>query len=215
MKISLIVLFSLLLSIGYAQDRQIIDSLKHELAVAKHDTNRVLLMCEITRVYRTGNADSTLYYGHKALELANKSNFLRGKVQSMIYLSYGYGLSGKLPKTLELLLKALRIAENNFFQEEEGRVANRLGTTYSDLGDFSKALIYFKRVMLIIEEINQTSGSNYCTGLMNIGSQFEGLNQLDSAEYYFQKSLQAFKKNKIENQNVYKFGIKRLIIKLS
>ena len=119
------------------------------------------------------------------------------KKNTILLRIYFFTFSGKLPKTLELLLKALRIAENNFFQEEEGRVANRLGTTYSDLGDFSKALIYFKRVILIIEEINQTSGSNYCTGLMNIGSQFEGLNQLDSAEYYFQKSLQAFKKNKI------------------
>ena len=198
MKTSLIVLFSFLLSIGYTQDLQIIDSLKQELANAKHDTSRVLWMSQIASNYRAGSADSTLYYGNKALELANKSNFLRGKVRAMSYLSIVYQNSGNLPKALEILLKALKFAENNFFREEEGMVANRLGNLYLELRDFSKALIYFKRSILILEEINKESGYLYCLELMNIGSQFEGLNQLDSAEYYFQKSLQAFKKNKFE-----------------
>lgn len=46
-----------------AQDRLTIDSLKHELAIAKHDTSRVLIMVELCEMHRILNPDSAQMYG--------------------------------------------------------------------------------------------------------------------------------------------------------
>ena len=198
MKTSLIVLFSFFLSISYAQERQIIDSLKQELNIAKQDTSRVQLMVLISYDYRFLNMDSSMYYGQQALELANNIDYLKGKVQALNRMAFCNRVTGNLPKALELSFKVLQLAENHSFEEEVALTLSAIGNAYLELQDFSKALSFFKKAKLVKENANQTTDILYCYVLMNIGTSFEETNQLDSAWYYFQKSLQVFEKNKIE-----------------
>ena len=192
-------LFTSIWSIGFAQyqDKNI-DSLKQELTFAKQDTSRVQLMVSISYNYRFLNLDSSNYYGLQALEMANKIDYLKGKVQATNRMSFFYRYTGNLPKALELSFKVLQLAENHPLEDETAIALSTIGNVYNELEDFSKALSYYKKVKLIKEKANQTADILYCYVFMNIGTQFEEINQLDSAWYYFQKSLQVFEKSKIE-----------------
>ena len=61
-------------SIGFGQNKAT-DSLKHELTIAKQDTNRVLIMAALAEKYRLMKPDSAMKYGQKALTLAQKIKF--------------------------------------------------------------------------------------------------------------------------------------------
>ena len=100
-------LFTSIWSIGFAQyqDKNI-DSLKQELTFAKQDTSRVQLMVSISYNYRFLNLDSSNYYGLQALEMANKIDYLKGKVQATNRMSFFYRYTGNLPKALELSFNA-------------------------------------------------------------------------------------------------------------
>jgi signal transduction histidine kinase len=192
-------LFTSIWSICFAQyqDKNI-DSLKQELTFAKQDTSRVQLMVSISYNYRYLNLDSSNYYGLQALEMANKIDYLKGKVQATNRMSFFYRYTGNLPKALELSFKVLQLTENHPLEEETAIALSAIGNVYNELEDFSKALSYYKKVRLVKEKANQTADILYCYVFMNIGAQFEEINQLDSAWYYFQKSLQVFEKSKIE-----------------
>ena len=145
MKISLIVLFSLLLSIGYAQDRQIIDSLKHELAVARHDTNKVLIGMDLSVRYWGINPDSSLEYGHQSLALAQRIHYYYGESQLLRVLGNTYRILGDYAKALDLAFKGLQIAEKNRLTFATIECLNNIGVFYNDLKDYSKAIDYFRR----------------------------------------------------------------------
>ena len=56
------------------------DSLLNELAIARLDSDRVLIMTDLCSYYRSRNTDSSRIYGQKALNLAQQINFAKGEV---------------------------------------------------------------------------------------------------------------------------------------
>ena len=60
----------LIWSNGLDDKSHAIEDLTHQLAVAKEDTDRALIMAEFCNLYGYLNPDSAMMYGHKALNLA-------------------------------------------------------------------------------------------------------------------------------------------------
>ena len=56
---------------------------------------------------------------------------------------------GNLPRSLEMGLKALQIAEENQLQEHTTPTLNNIGGIYRTLGDLPKALTYYKQQMIV------------------------------------------------------------------
>ena len=193
MKVSTLTIFlALTSSCAFAQDRQVIDSLKHELAIAKHDTSRVIIMAELCSSYRSySKPDSAVFFGEKGIALAEKINFPKGIIRNTTY--YGRLVSdlGNLPKSLALILKALQIAKNNNLIEETGLPMQYLAGIYAELKEYSKAIMYYKQAKKIYETY-PSSPIRLPSILATIGSTFIDLNQLDSATYYAQQSYDMF-----------------------
>ena len=59
---NLLLVFLLLFAcqFGFGQSLKTIDSLKHELAIAKNDTSRVLMIGELCGQYRVSKPDSSI-----------------------------------------------------------------------------------------------------------------------------------------------------------
>ncbi len=186
MKTLLIVLFSLLLSIGYAQDRQAIDSLKHELAVARHDTNKVLIGMDLSVRYWGINPDSSLEYGHQSLALAQRIHYYYGESQLLRVLGNTYRILGDYAKALDLAFKGLQIAEKNQLTFAAIECLNNIGVFYNDLKDYSKAIDYFRRGLTLAVANQYLYKATQIE--MNIGSLYMDLNQIDSASYYINKA---------------------------
>ena len=83
--------------------------------------------------YRTSKPDSAVFFGEKGMALAEKINFLKDMVRNTA--EYGRVMRdlGNVPKSLEMQLKALRIAKENNLLEETGRPLNYLGGNYAEL----------------------------------------------------------------------------------
>ncbi len=60
-------------SVGFGLDQQDIDSLKHELAVARNDTSRVLILLSLCDAFTILILQSAM--ANKALNLLKKANF--------------------------------------------------------------------------------------------------------------------------------------------
>src|SRR6266542_4417929 len=104
----------LALSITFAKAQQkTIDSLQKELSTVNADTNRVLLLGELVKIY-------TLFKPATA-----------------------YATVGDYPKALQFFTKALKICEDIGDQTGIGRSINNIGNLYLIQGDYKKALEYF------------------------------------------------------------------------
>ena len=190
------ILLALISSCAFAQDQQVIDSLKHELAIAKHDTSRVLIMAVLCERYRNSKPDSALFFGEKGMALAEKIKFPKGMIRNTAYYGRIFRDLGNLPKEMAMQFKALQIAKDNNLLGETGLPLNYLAGNYGELNEFSKALMYLKQARRI-HEIYPSSPERLPYTLNNIGCTYFALNQLDSATYYVQQAYTLFIQRKI------------------
>ena len=188
-------LFTLLSIIGFAQNKRL-DSLIHELAISRPDTNRVLVLVELINSYKFSIPDSAFFYGQQALELARHIKFPKGEAQSLQYLAVTNNFLGNVSKALELQFKILQISGKNNLIEEKQRALTQLGNYYkSHSQNYSKALFYLHQAMKLSDP-NWRSGSMFLT-LSNIANTYLLMNKLDSAEYYSKLASDQIKQYKI------------------
>jgi tetratricopeptide (TPR) repeat protein len=122
--------FFIICYIGFAQNKYT-DSLLLRLSLSKEDTSRVLTMADLGYFYRYTNIDSAMFYGNKALALAQQIKFLRGEADALNKLGLTLREKGDLPKSLELQFKALKIAQDNNYILVLANVYRRIGHVYS------------------------------------------------------------------------------------
>ena len=170
-------------AIAHAQ-LPIIDSLKHKLSLAKNDTTRVLLMAELAEEYSSIKPDSGLMYAEQALKLTKGIKYLMGEAMALNGIALSYRERGDLPRAMNAILQAKRIAETEGYAEVAVKCYNRLGIIYFDLYDAKKFNYYAK---IAYDTRNNLSNQNLLiTQMINYGASFISLNQLDSAVYYLQ-----------------------------
>jgi signal transduction histidine kinase len=122
------------------------DSLRRELAIAKQDTSRAIILAELAEAYRAEKPDSTLYYASLALQLSRSINFPFGEMRAYFVLCHYFQFNGiDLPKALEFGLKAVDITRKYHFKDYEAGCLIRLGTVYLTLGNTQEAFNCFQR----------------------------------------------------------------------
>ena len=99
--LSLVLLLSISSKAQGPIDYQLYDSLKHELAKEKNDSNRIFIMFSISETF--SNPDSTLYWINQARELAEKTKNTDGEMAYYIYASDIYRNMGNYIKALQIL----------------------------------------------------------------------------------------------------------------
>ncbi len=181
-KLFSILLYALSFSFGFAQTSQAIDSLKHELTIAKQDTTRVDILVDLCRKYWGINPDSSLKYGQQSLALSKEIHFYSGESSSLQALGVAYRTLGDYPKALDFTFKGLQIAENNRLIEPTISCLNGIALVYEKLKDYSKSISYFRRGLKLARDNHKL----YWTAQLeaNMGSAFMNDYQIDSAFYY-------------------------------
>ena len=184
-----ILVFSLLFfcNIIFTQSKEI-DSLKHELTVAKHDTIRVKILAKLGANYREIKLDTSIMYALQALNLAQKINYPKGKAMALNGLGFTYRLLGNIPKSLELQFKGLRIAEENHLKYETVQCLRGIGVVYyAELNDNTKAIFYLQQAKQIHETLQNDEDDEWQVYL-NLAITYKNNNQLDSSLFYFEKT---------------------------
>ena len=194
-----IVFLSLIGCVGFTQTRVAIDSLNHQIEIAKDDTSRIKAQAFLCLLYRLGNTDSSIYYGQQALKSAQQINYPEGEILALGYMSITMEQIGNLSKALEMAFKALQIAKTNRLECEAA--LNAIGETYIILKDYPKALQYLYEQKSICESNGNIEALAYAK--KDIAVVFEEMDQLDSAWYYVQLAIDDFQKTGREEPQTY------------
>jgi signal transduction histidine kinase len=183
----LVFLFTLVWLTAFAQHSEI-DSLKYELATARQDTSRVLIMAQLLDYYRLFKPDSAMKYGEQALSLSRQIKFPKGEAMALQAIAFVYRELGDLPKALSLALSGLRIGEERQYFEVIGSCNSTLGVIYFDLQDNIRARGYYGKAMKMAKQANNQR--EVFIQLGNIGATYITDNQLDSGIYYTKLSYE-------------------------
>jgi serine phosphatase RsbU (regulator of sigma subunit) len=141
--------------------QHLIDSVSMLSKTAKEDTNKVLLLSELSYRFRNNNADTAIFFANQALTLSEKLNYQRGKGIAIHDLAAAYFFRDEYGKGLEYcnqaqeLLKGTRKANEKWIL---GMIKNTLGRIYLAKNNFPKALAYLLEALTIREEINDKLG---------------------------------------------------------
>ena len=180
------------------------DSLQKELAIAKEDTSKALLLGLLSKYYSLTQLDSCFYYAKRAVQLSQKSNYKYGEALGFFYLASALDREGNYPKALEMAYRCLRIAEQLKTNKKyvmslayyEIGLLNRL------MDDDRNAVNNLRRAIQLGEqsEINNELTYNFYAQL---GTAYEKMNQLDSALFFAQKGYNLATKNKVAPPGVF------------
>jgi len=181
-----ILLFST--SLVFGQDENFLDSLKRQLKFAKHDTDRVKILNEITEIC---NEPDIASYSFPSIKLAQKWDFKKGEAKAWGNLLFYYHHIGNNDSAFICLNKAITIAKE--IKDYFGLAAsyNNMGYIYQRLGENEKALHAYDSCVTYYT----LSKSTYEKAIvyLNIGNLYETQgNSKKALDYYF-KGLDLYK----------------------
>jgi hypothetical protein len=170
------------------------DSLFRSLSKSIPDTNKVLTLCRISYAYFHSNFDSSRKYADQAVELAKDIHYRMGEAKALTLIANLYYNEGKYAKALKINLQVLQISEQLDDAVMTAASYNNIAIIYETQHDYRNALENYQKSKNIYERLAKDKSStpdnikkfnNYLIAtILNIGSNYEQMNLLDSALYY-------------------------------
>ena len=180
-----------ILSIIVAQAQQpnqfYIDSLKHELTIAKEDTNKVHLLTWLSGWYWDYSNDTATAYAQQALDLARKLNFESGIVDAEGTLSWALVLSGNYPLALDHGFKTVSLAKK-INPVRVPWAISLVSYCYYYLGEYNTCLRYTREAMKLADTAWELP-----FGWRDLSIVYHSLNEPDSAMLYAKKAYDKIK----------------------
>ena len=172
---------------SFAQQLTKIDEFEKKLQNANDAKTKIEILTKLGELYLRAEPSKARKYCLSALELSNKTNNSKGKINSYNTIGNSYYLEGDYNNSLDYYLKALKIVEE--IGDKKG-IANSMmgiGNIYSAQGNNKLSLEYQLKSLTIREELNDKDGISACYN--NIGIIYTDLQEYDKALDYQLKSL--------------------------
>jgi class 3 adenylate cyclase/tetratricopeptide (TPR) repeat protein len=134
------------------QGQALIDSLLKELPKVKEDTNKVVMLCDLTMAVYAAKPDEGLRYGEQALELATKQGWQSGVATAHNAMGIVCEHQGDFSKAMEHYKMSLKVYEHQNKKEGIAAVLCNIGLVYMHQSDNLNALEYFSKALKIDEE---------------------------------------------------------------
>jgi tetratricopeptide (TPR) repeat protein len=177
------------------------DSLNKLISGTKQDSSRVLFLVKLSRNYLYSKPEITAQLAQKGLNLAQEIKYEKGEALCLRMMGTVIGLTGNYPKSLEILLEALKINENI---NDLAGIANcniSIGNNYNDQSEYGKSIFYYLKAMKIAEELHDDK--LLIVALVNLGDSYEKSNNLDSAKLNTERAYElTVRLNSIEDEGV-------------
>ncbi len=162
--------------------------LKKELAQARTDTARVLVLDKLTRCYTSIDLDTALLYGRKGLELAVRKRYQKGIL--LCALSTGYVLSrtNDFVEGLGLFFEAKQLSERQNLPVYQAIALTNIASVYGRTKEYEKAFTYVKEARDLLEKYG-ISEKQVSISLLS-GTLFLNMGKIDSAGIYLEKAYE-------------------------
>lgn len=171
------------------------DSLKQELAKAKEDTTKVLILEKLTRCYTAIDLNVALRYGRQGKALAEQIGYMDGRLLCTIALGFIMARTNDHAEGLQILMEAKQFCEKQNKYEELARILTSISTIYSFNKDYEKALEYAKEAQKIQSKHHISEGLNPIS--LGLGTIYRDMGMSDSAIVYLQKAFEIGMKYKM------------------
>lgn len=158
-----------------------------QLKNATNDSAKVDALAELCNYYKFKNPDSALFFGFKAISLAEKIGYPVGQVEAMGHLVLSHISMGNEIKATRICLQGLKIALKNHLKSEEAMLLILQGILQTDAGNYPEALASYRRSTLIFEKFGHDSLIALPESF--IGEVYANMNQKDSALYFGWKAF--------------------------
>lgn len=181
-------LFLTLLPTAYAWGQQRIDSLESALKTELPDSNRIMVLINLSREYQYTNITHSRELAENALRLAEQLNFPNRKIRAYQNLGALYAISGDYSRALRYDNMALH---NSLEERDSSNIAidyNNVANDYYDLGEYDEAYFYFTQSYRVGRAIDDSL--RMAIALHNVGRVFKELGQYDRALEHLNLSLQ-------------------------
>ena len=163
-----------------------IDSLQIIVKKSKQDTNKAILLGDISLKYAFSVPERGLEYGRQGFTLSKNLGYEYGAAYNNQGIAMCFWALSNYQDALEYTLKSIKSFEELKDKERLGFSYIILGNVYRDIGDFQRALAASLYAQKLYYEINiNSSVANAFTGSVYILR-----NQLDSALMYVQKAYE-------------------------
>jgi signal transduction histidine kinase/lipopolysaccharide biosynthesis regulator YciM len=178
-----------------AQNQPAADSLKTIISLQKQDTTEVNALVYLSR--QQTQVDSAFKYVQQGLLLAQKINYKKGEADCYLQIAaINSNFLNDYSTSIKNLYDALKIYRDINYTTGIAETHLHLQGWYRDIGDYENALMHAFAGQEIAEA-NNTSGRAFSFGGHRLSPLFYAeiaqtyilMNQLDSAEFYIQKSI--------------------------
>ena len=202
MKTVTLILLCLLCSVlGFTQDQRKLDSLESYLKIAKEDTVKANVLCELGMMYSSTNAGNAITYAEEAVKLSESLNYSEGIASGHNVLGATYFYQGNYSSALDHFIQTVGVAE-------ETKDTTRMVTSYNNMGiiymyqgqqtgnvaDFDKSHEYLQKTLELSRIVKNEKQEAYI--LHNLGlnhvNKFNAIGDstdLEVAEEYYKQSL--------------------------
>jgi tetratricopeptide (TPR) repeat protein len=181
----IVIILSITVAEAQPSNQFYIDSLKHELTIAKEDTNKVHVLIALYNLYFNAHPD-TVIYAQQALDLSKKLKFDEGILEAEIDLSSSAILLGNYPLAIDHAFKALSLAKK-MNPSAVGAAYALLTYSYYFHGEYTTSLKYIQ------EGVRSSPPGDAPFGWRDMSLVYHSMNQPDSAMLYAKKAYEKLK----------------------
>jgi two-component system, NtrC family, sensor kinase len=156
------------------------------------DINQVSKLWYQGEIHLVNAPDSALIYAQRGLALAKQIKFSYGEEWCLRTIAKVFMNIGNYSKSLEFAFQALNISEQNNDQSDITINLYFIGEVFGMQGDYRQALSYNFRAKSMTDttataDTTHDNARTLIELLLNIGSDYKQLNQIDSALFYAQQ----------------------------
>lgn len=183
-------------------DQPKFDSLLLVMDEIHNDSNKHSAYRQLAKY--SSNPDVSIFYGSKALDIAEKMNYEKGVAQAHLDLSNPTWRKGDLEESLAHILTALEISTR--INDDDGRAAclNALGVAYINQENYETAIEYLTQA-ISMNSLNE-SFDRLANDYNNIGEAYRLWKKLDKALLNFERALELYVKAEITYGIAYSTG---------
>ncbi len=189
--------FIIICSSAFSQNQIKIDSLKNTLKHSSDNFQKVKLLNELCWIQRNTNTDSALFYGTRALELADSIGDIENKIKALSFTGVVYRNKGIYAKALELYYEGEKLAKQTNNYEQLTYAYINIGNIYIYLDEFNQAFKFLEKALEISKNNNNTLQQGYI--YYNISLVYTKLGNYSKARYFNDKVIEMRAKNHEEN----------------
>lgn len=190
MKLTLLLLFICLLTFAQIDQKQV-DSLTKIVNSNVSDSIKIMTLSDLNWIYAVSNPKRSKDYAIQEIQLSYKASpLLKAQAYNDMAISF-YRLTIN-DSSLFYNKKAYEIRKASGRKDLMASSLSKIAVIYTDLGNFTQALISDLEALSIYEQKNDEAKLSLLYN--NISQLYEKLNRLDKQIYYCEKSLALCKK---------------------